>query len=1156
MSPDVSNVFHGRAGMAVQTGHVYGDAHFHGDEQAPRDFSGMLEPREVELLGREPELQRLRDFCDGPDPYLWVRAESWSGKSALLKEFASREHEGLSLVWYFVQRGYSDNRADFVRVVWHQLAALLAEPVPVDTRLDRHQFRALLARAAELCEGTLVLVVDGLDEEAGDGDDSIVHLLPARPPAGLRVVLSSRWQRPLPERVIDEPGHPLLSSDVVWRLPRSEHATTMRLAAHKELRALTNGTNLQVELLGYVTAAARGLTVRDLAELLKVIDGKVDAILEGLTGRSFARMPSLWRPEDVRYFLDHPSLQEDAETKIGHLLPEFKQGLQRWAQRWRERGWPADTPEYLLLDHPAEDPVQLALDPDRHVRLRALTGTNVFALGEIEKAQAELADGRDLAALAQLAVVHDDLSRRTAVIPPQLPPVWAGLGHLERAKSLIAELPARDRVTACAAILAKAEDPDLIGTFRTIAENSLDLIHVPEVRGTARADLALALLAVGDLDAAEALAGQAGPDVQTVIQEELIAAAWAVGDRERAEAICAAATTLKRKVRLVTAAAVELVARGRYAEAADFVNARIEDKYAHAEVLADVVCTVAERDPDQALEIVRGSRKSVRYRQVKGDVAIAIALHRRERFASARARLELAETRISGRMAPTWYDGAVNEIARGWVVLGDPDRAVECGRSLRGSDTRGRNLVSLVDLLVRADFHHHAAELARSACADLSAVTPLPRRTEGYLDLVKAVALIGDSGLTSTIASKARAAAAAVHHANRPAALAAIALAVAATASPDRRADLIAALPDQAQRSTALTDLALDLAEADDLGGALGVVERVPDPVTRAEVLTVLATRVPWQAHSLAEAAESTARAATDATRSKVRGHVARALLRIGRPAEALTVARPITDPYLHATTLSAVAEAVAPAEAEQVAREITYPYYRVRALATVMSATADQEQAGALLAEARCALPSVDPHWQLPAHTRLAVATARALGVPAAEDLIAAAEELAEDAGAAQALAVHELATAVANLGRHHRAARIARCIHDVPLRCRSLSDVAVSAAAQGEITIAAELAGTVRVMAIAIGDAEERSRALAAADEADAACSGPADREDHTAPTLLPPQAEPAVPVSRAALAERLTGSAWTSALPALAEVDPDALLRLATALPELYR
>ncbi|ANZ40090.1 hypothetical protein BBK82_32690 [Lentzea guizhouensis] len=146
---------------------------------------------------------------------------------------------------------------------------------------------------------------------------------------------------------------------------------------------------------------------------------------------------------------------------------------------------------------------------------------------------------------------------------------------------------------------------------------------------------------------------------------------------------------------------------------------------------------------------------------------------------------------------------------------------------------------------------------------------------------------------------------------------------------------------------------------------------------------------------------------------------MAQALLRIGAHADALTVAREITDPYLHATTLSALAVAVGPHEAEPIVREITYPYYRVRALAQVMRATSDPRQAYALLADARTWLPAVDPDWQLSAHTELVRAGA-ALGVAAVADLVAAARDLAE---AAKSSAVHELAVAV-GLGQHHPAA------------------------------------------------------------------------------------------------------------------------------------
>lgn len=1158
MSSDVTNVATGGAGVLVQTGDVNAPVTITTAE-APSEFRWMVEEGFEELRDRDREIARLREFCAGPDPYLWVQAESWSGKSALLAKFARMRHDDLSLVWFFLQRRTRDNRSDFVEVVSHQLATLLAEDMPVRSRLAAEsEFRRMLAQAAQRCDGTLVLLVDGLDEEAEDGRGSITDLLPARPPAGLKVIVSSRPQRPTRELVAEDPAHPLRSPDVVWELHPSEHAKVVQQAANAEIRALTHGTAVQQRFLGFMTAARGGLTVRDLADLLRVFDDEVRVVLEGVTGRSFARSRSLWRPDDDRYGFDHDSLWELAVEGIRSRLPDYVRDLRAWALTWQQAGWPADTPEFLLLNYfeSAGDPVGLATNLARHARLRAFTGTDATALAEIAAAQRTVGDS-DLGALARLAVLHDDLGNRTAVIPTDLPAVWVGLGHVARAESLIAELPTRlNQITACATILRSTKDSAVISRFRAVAASALDRITTPATRTTAQAELACALVAIGDLAGAEALAGDLEPGARTAVHLDLIRAT--AGDWAGAREACDTAAMPKRQATLVAAWALEYAARGQYERAADLITTRIRKPQSRSEELADLVCFVAGRDPDAAEAILHRIRGKVPYHYVKADAALAVALHQRGRTEEARDRLGIAEIRMATPAEATWHDGAVGEIVRAWVLLGDPDRAVRLAVTLRLPATRGRHLVPLVDHLVRAGFHDHAASLARRACADLTVVTPLGRRTEGYVELIKTVAAIGDTSLTSAITNKARTAAEQVHSSNLPATLAAIDLAFAATADPDRRAALIAALPDRPQRQIALTDLALELAEADDHAGALRAVSLVPDPGTQVEVLTVLATAAtdPVRAQELAEAAESAARAAAlSGSRSKVLAAVARALLRIGDHLLAFAVARQISDPYLNATTLAAVAATVDPSRAEQIAREIDYPYYRVRALANLLRATDDPAQAEVLLDEALTALPSVDGRWRLFAHTYLASATAAALGLPAAEDLIADASALAA-ADPAHAMAVHQLAVAVAGFGQHHRAARIARLIHNASQRCRALSDVAITTAELGQVEPAAVIARAVRVTAKAIGDPEERARALAAAAEAQAACARPAPKPSRPCPEndVLPPNDVP--PPDRRALAEQLTSRSWIDALTGLADVDPEALRQLASALPELYR
>ena len=74
----------------------------------------------------------------------------------------------------------------------------------------------MLTQAAEKCQ-RLVLVVDGLDEDRGvtTGPDaySIAALLPARPPAGLRVIVAGRPDPPVPADVPDD--HPLRDPGIV-----------------------------------------------------------------------------------------------------------------------------------------------------------------------------------------------------------------------------------------------------------------------------------------------------------------------------------------------------------------------------------------------------------------------------------------------------------------------------------------------------------------------------------------------------------------------------------------------------------------------------------------------------------------------------------------------------------------------------------------------------------------------------------------------------------------------------------------------------------------------------------------------------------------------------------------------------------------------------
>ncbi|MBS2531252.1 hypothetical protein KGQ20_00540 [Catenulispora sp. NF23] len=109
--------------------------------------------------------------------------------------------------------------------------------------------------AAEICRRRgerLVLVLDGLDED--QGDHSVAWLLPAEPPAGMRVIVSGRDHPPLPEGVLDD-DHPLGDDAVVRLLAGSKHAKIVKRPVVAQIDRLAAGSGLEKLLLGLVTVA-------------------------------------------------------------------------------------------------------------------------------------------------------------------------------------------------------------------------------------------------------------------------------------------------------------------------------------------------------------------------------------------------------------------------------------------------------------------------------------------------------------------------------------------------------------------------------------------------------------------------------------------------------------------------------------------------------------------------------------------------------------------------------------------------------------------------------------------------------------------------------------------------------------------------------------
>jgi len=369
-------------------------------------------PNPPGLIGREAELAELARFCVEADRpgYAWWRAEAWAGKSALMATFVLRPprevRERARIVSFFItaRLAAQDTREAFTQVLLEQLADLTGQDLPpVLPEATRDAFLLdLLARAAAACQDVgqrLVLVVDGLDEDqsvtAGPHAHSIAGLLPADPPAGMRVIVAGRPDPPVPGDVPD--WHPLRDPRIIRLLPGSAYARDVRRLARQELQRLLRGTMPGQDLLGLITAARGGLSGPDLAELTGIPLWDIEQVLHAVTGRTFTSRPGQWVSDTALevYLLAHEELHAAATSYLGQdRLADYNNRLHAWADTYRTAGWPAGTPHYLLsgyyqlLTALGDLPrmITCAGDSARHDRMLDLTGGDAQALAEVRTA--------------------------------------------------------------------------------------------------------------------------------------------------------------------------------------------------------------------------------------------------------------------------------------------------------------------------------------------------------------------------------------------------------------------------------------------------------------------------------------------------------------------------------------------------------------------------------------------------------------------------------------------------------------------------------------------------------------------------------------------------------------------------------------------------
>jgi hypothetical protein len=285
------------------------------------------------LRGHTSELEVLKDFC-ADDGYLRVSGPPWSGKTALLSTFVLSPPQRVDVLSFFVSArlaGFTDSEA-FTDTLLDQLAALTGKSLsPLGSAAVRDaRRRALLTAAAKQARQTgrrVVLVVDGLDEDRGAapgrGLPSIASLLPKVAPKGLQMVVSNRWDAPLP-------------ADVPWDHPLRDCRTLNLVGSHgmphlgdlarRDLLDVLAGSQLQRDVVGLLCAHAGPVSLSHLEALTDHPRFVLVNLMEGALGRIVS---STSEGPAVEYRFAHEELRKQALSLLGErMVARYREQLQ------------------------------------------------------------------------------------------------------------------------------------------------------------------------------------------------------------------------------------------------------------------------------------------------------------------------------------------------------------------------------------------------------------------------------------------------------------------------------------------------------------------------------------------------------------------------------------------------------------------------------------------------------------------------------------------------------------------------------------------------------------------------------------------------------------------------------------------------------------
>ncbi|WP_344619845.1 tetratricopeptide repeat protein [Dactylosporangium salmoneum] len=537
------------------------------------------------------------------------------------------------------------------------------------------------------------------------------------------------------------------------------------------------------------------------------------------------------------------------------------------ADGYRDRGWPAGTPEDLLQRYfellrggnDLERMVACATDSGRHLRLREHTGGIGAALAEMTATQ-QLLLGRDpvdLGPLARVAVHREALLASRPYLPASIPAMWLRLGDVDRAEATIrsgrrAE-PAPADLAKLAGVMAETGRPDRAKTMITEAVTGARAMTDRDRRRYAM--LGVAAAAVGLVDPAEVDALFAEAERLSTLEQ------WPtsqVSSLTHAARVSADAGCLDRARRMIRRAVT--------------VTDAIPETDSRTGALASIAFALATAgDLDEAEAIARGI-------EPPDDWDAQAAL-----YYVARAAARSGETDRAAALAALIDDGhframALAEVAGAAAAGGDPLRAGDIARSITIAGERAQALANIAHELI------------------------------GVGDLETATALLDEAVTTLGLAKDTAAKDAATKN---------VGIALARAGHAGRGAALIRTLPRARDRAEAIALVAQAVAKAGDTGHATELMHEAERaawtddnvvPSTDREVMLVALTEAVAATGDLDRSLSVAALIVIKSRRELAVAKATQAAAANGDPARAEAVARAQLRPYWQTQALSSIA--------------------------------------------------------------------------------------------------------------------------------------------------------------------------------------------------------------------------------------------------------